>query len=182
MNVDKTSIDGVLIITPGVFKDDRGFFMETYNKNKFDEIGITENFHQDNHSCSSKNTLRGLHFQTTPGQSKLLRCIRGTVFDVAVDIRIDSPTFGKWAAVELSDENKKMFYMPVGIAHGFCVLSDMAEVVYKVSNVYNAETEAGIAWNDPDINIDWPTKAPILSDRDKNNQSLAEYAAAMRKL
>jgi dTDP-4-dehydrorhamnose 3,5-epimerase len=181
MTVDKTTIDGLLIITPGIFEDERGFFMETYNADKFKEIGINHPFYQDNHSKSAKDILRGLHFQSKPGQAKLIRAISGTIWDVAVDIRENSPTFGKWFAVELSAENKKMFYIPTGFAHGFCVLSDIAEVCYKVSNVYIAETECGIAWDDPDLAIDWPVKTPLLSERDKSNPTLKEYIALKSK-
>lgn len=175
MKTIETPIKGLLIIEPDVFADDRGFFMESYNEQKFHALGIMDTFRQDNHSRSVKNTLRGLHFQTRPGQSKLVRAVRGAVWDVAVDIRPDSPTLGRYYAVELSEENKRMFYIPVGFAHGFCVLTDMAEFVYKCSNVYIGETEAGIAWNDPGIGIDWPVNEPILSKRDQSNQSLKEF-------
>lgn len=168
-------IEGLLVIEPDVFGDNRGFFLESYNKDKFHEIGISDDFLQDNHSKSVKNTLRGLHFQTSPGQVKLVRCVVGKIWDVVVDIRPESSTFGKWIGVELSKDNKKIFYVPVGFAHGFVVLSESAEVLYKVSSVYNPKTEAGIAWDDPDLMIDWKTDSPVLSERDKNNQSFAEY-------
>lgn len=168
-------IEGLLVIEPDVFGDNRGFFLESYNKDKFHEIGISDDFLQDNHSKSVKNTLRGLHFQTSPGQVKLVRCVVGKIWDVVVDVRPESSTFGKWIGVELSKDNKKIFYVPVGFAHGFVVLSESAEVLYKVSSVYNPKTEAGIAWDDPDLMIDWKTDSPVLSERDKNNQSFAEY-------
>ncbi len=175
MQVEKFGIDGLALITPDVFGDNRGFFMESYNIDKFKAIGITDVFVQDNHSRSVKNTLRGLHFQTEPGQAKLLRCVRGVIWDVAVDIRPNSPTFGQWYGVELSEDNKKIFYIPIGFAHGFCVLSEEADVLYKVSSVYNGKTEDGIAWDDPDFAVKWPVNTPVLSDRDLGNQSFADY-------
>jgi len=175
MKVEKTSISGPLIIYPDVFEDPRGYFYESYNADKFKEMGIIESFNQSNHSKSVKGTLRGLHFQVSPGQSKLVRVIRGSVWDVAVDIRPSSKTFGKWHAVELNEENRMIYYVPVGFAHGFCVLSETTEFLYKVSSVYNPKTESGIAWDDPDINIEWPIKSPLLSERDMKNQSLKEF-------
>lgn len=179
MKVEELSISGLKLITPDVFGDNRGFFMESYNQEKFGAIGIHTVFVQDNHSRSVKNTLRGLHFQRHPGQTKLVRCVRGSVWDVAVDIRLNSPTFGKWQAVELSEENKQMFFIPAGFAHGFCVLSEEADFLYKVSSVYNGETEAGIAWDDPKIAVEWPIKEPVLSQRDLSNQSLDEFKRAV---
>lgn len=175
MDTKTTNIEGVRIIIPDVISDDRGFFMESYNREKFAALGIRDDFPQDNHSQSVQNTLRGLHFQTQPGQAKLIRAIRGRIWDVAVDIRPDSPTFKQWTACELSEENKQMFYVPNGCAHGFCVLSEIAEVAYKVSSLYNPETEAGISWNDQTINIDWPISNPLLSNRDMNNPTLEEF-------
>jgi len=151
-----TSIDGVCIIEPTVFGDERGYFMETYEKSDFEEIGITGEFVQDNQSRSKKGVLRGLHFQSKHSQAKVVRCIRGEVFDVAVDLRPGSETYGKWEGVILSEENKKMFYIPRGFAHGFLVLSDVAEFCYKVDNIYDHENEGGLKWNDEDVNIVWP--------------------------
>ena len=153
----ETSIKGLYIIEPTVFGDDRGYFMETYNKKDFEEIGLTYEFVQDNQSKSKKGVLRGLHFQTENSQAKLVRCISGEVFDVAVDLRLGSKTYGKWEAVILSGENKKMFMIPKGFAHGFLVLSDEAEFTYKCDDYYNPKAEAGILWNDEDIGIKWPT-------------------------
>ena len=153
---EKTPLEGVVIITPQVFGDSRGYFMETYKKGLFAEAGITKEFVQDNESSSTKGVLRGLHFQKNHTQGKLVRVTRGRVFDVAVDVRPGSKTFGQWTGVELSEENKKMFYVPEGFAHGFLVLSDMAEFVYKCTDVYDPASEGGIPWNDPDINVEWP--------------------------
>lgn len=173
----KCKIDGLVIIEPSVFGDDRGFFMETYSKKVFTENGISVEFVQDNHSRSTKGVLRGLHFQKPPfAQDKLVRCTRGEVLDVAVDIRRDSPTFGQYEAVLLTEENKKMFFIPQGFAHAFLVLSDIADFQYKCSNFYNKESEGGLLYNDPAIAIDWPKLDIdlILSDKDKLWPSLAE--------
>lgn len=151
-----TSIDGVCIIEPTVFGDERGYFMETYEKSDFEEIGIKGDFVQDNQSRSKKGVLRGLHFQKKHSQAKIVRCIKGKVFDVAVDLRPGSKTYGKWEGVVLSEENKKMFYIPRGFAHGFLVLSDIAEFCYKVDNIYDHDSEGGLQWNDEDIKIIWP--------------------------
>ena len=151
-----TKINGVYIIEPTVFGDERGYFMETYEMSDFKEIGINGEFVQDNQSKSKKGVLRGLHFQKKNSQAKLVRCIKGEVFDVAVDLRPGSKTYGKWEGVILSEENKKMFYIPRGFAHGFLVLSDVAEFCYKVDNIYDHESEGGLQWNDPDVAIDWP--------------------------
>jgi dTDP-4-dehydrorhamnose 3,5-epimerase len=175
MIVEKTPLSGLLVIQPDVFEDNRGFFYESYNENKFRDIGVSEVFRQDNHSRSVQGTLRGLHFQMKPGQAKLVRAIRGAVWDVAVDIRPSSPTCGKWFAVELSERNRTMFYIPAGFAHGFCVLSETAEFVYKCSSVYDGKTESGIAWNDPEIAVKWPLDNPVLSARDQQNQSFRDY-------
>ncbi len=147
--------------------------METYKMPDFVAAGIKANFVQDNHSCSAKGNLRGLHYQNPPfAQGKLVRAVRGEIFDVAVDIRKGSPTWGKWVGVILSEENKNILYVPAGLAHGFCVLSEIAEVIYKTTNVYSAESEAGIIWNDEDLNIEWPVKEPILSEKDEKLPSL----------
>ncbi len=170
MKKENTSLDGVYIITPQVFGDHRGWFTETYNAEKFKEIGIDTVFVQDNHSYSAqKGTLRGLHFQNAPmAQTKLLRCIRGKILDVAVDLRKGSPNYKKWVAVELSEENKKMIYIPKGFAHGFLTLSEDVEVQYKVDNFYSREHDRSVRFNDPEIGVDWGTDSPILSDKDLN--------------
>ena len=163
----RLEIPEVILIEPRVFQDERGFFKETYKYSEFAAFGITERFVQDNHSRSVKGVLRGLHYQNPPkAQGKLVRVIVGGIFDVAVDIRVGSPTYGKWVGVKLSAENKRMLYIPPGFAHGFCVLSDVAEVVYKVTEEYAPECEAGIIWNDPEIGIAWPIERPILSPKD----------------
>lgn len=169
-NFIKTSIDGVIIVEPTAFGDSRGYFMETYQKEDFIKGGITVDFVQDNQSMSTKGVLRGLHFQKQFSQSKLVRCIRGAVFDVAVDLRPDSKTYGKWEGVVLSAENKKQFFIPKNFAHGFLVLSDEAEFVYKVDDFYHPNDEGGLMWNDPDIAIEWPIEEGMeikLSDKDK---------------
>lgn len=169
-NFIKTSIDGVIIVEPTAFGDSRGYFMETYQKEDFIKGGITVDFVQDNQSMSTKGVLRGLHFQKQFSQSKLVRCIRGAVFDVAVDLRPDSETYGKWEGVVLSAENKKQFFIPKNFAHGFLVLSDEAEFVYKVDDFYHPNDEGGLMWNDPDIAIEWPIEEGMeikLSDKDK---------------
>ncbi|MDH4068468.1 MAG: dTDP-4-dehydrorhamnose 3,5-epimerase [Dehalococcoidia bacterium] len=169
----RLGIPAVVLVEPKVLEDGRGFFMETYKMPDFIAAGIEGNFVQENHSRSSKGVLRGLHYQHPPfAQGKLVRVVRGEVIDVAVDIRKGSPTWGKWVGVILSEENKRIIYVPESFAHGFCVLSDVAEVVYKTTNVYSPESEAGIIWNDEDLSIDWPVKEPIVSDRDRNLPSL----------
>lgn len=171
----KLEIPEVILIKPKVFKDERGFFMENYKYSEFADFGIKDNFMQDNHSKSVKNVLRGLHFQKLPkSQAKLVRCTNGEIFDVAVDIRKESPTFGKWVGEVLSEENKKMLYIPIGFAHGFCVLSKEAEINYKSSNEYSPENEGAITWNDSTINIKWPIENPIISEKDRINKSLEE--------
>lgn len=168
IKVTKLPIEGLYIIEPAVHGDERGYFMETYNQNDFKEEGLDYTFVQDNQSMSVKGVLRGLHFQKEYPQSKLVRVIKGKVFDVAVDIRKGSKTYGQWYGVELSDENKKQFLISEGFAHGFVVLSDTAEFCYKVTDFYHPGDEGGIAWDDPDIGIDWPLKDNlILSDKDK---------------
>jgi len=163
----RLEIPGVVLVDPKVFGDERGYFMETYKMPDFAAAGIAESFVQDNHSRSARGVLRGLHYQNPPfAQGKLVRVVKGEVFDVAVDIRRGSPTWGRWLGVVLSEENKKSLYLPPGLAHGFCVLSDIADVVYKTTNVYSAESEAGIIWNDKALNIDWPVERPVLSDKD----------------
>lgn len=165
-NFEETSIKGVFTIEPTVFGDNRGYFMETYNYEEFKAAGLDMIFVQDNQSKSKKGVLRGLHFQKKYPQGKLVRVIKGEVFDVAVDLRAGSETYGKWYGVILSDENKKQFYVPEGFAHGFLVLSDEAEFVYKCTEVYHPEDEGGIRWDDPEINVDWKIKDPMISEKD----------------
>lgn len=175
--INETSIKGVYIIEPTVFGDDRGYFMETYNQNEFKESGLDLNFVQDNQSKSTKGVLRGLHFQYNHPQGKLVRVINGEVFDVAVDLRKNSPTYGKWEGVILSESNKKQFYIPEGFAHGFLVLSDEAEFTYKCTDFYDPDDEGGILWNDPEIGINWPLKNiedVKLSEKDENWKSMDE--------
>jgi len=176
MTVEKTPIDDVLVFTPSMFGDERGFFVETYRKDTMKELGLDVEFVQDNHSGSAKNVLRGLHFQWEPPMGKIMRVTRGSAFLVAVDIRKNSKTLGKWFGVEVSAENRKQVYAPAGFARGFCVLSDYAEVQYKCTGVYTStKAESGILWNDPAIGIDWPTTNPILSEKDAKAQTLAEW-------
>nr|WP_304187168.1 dTDP-4-dehydrorhamnose 3,5-epimerase [Hafnia alvei] len=172
MNVIKTEIPDVLIFEPKVFGDERGFFFESFNQKVFEEaVGYPVHFVQDNHSKSSKGVLRGLHYQLAPfAQGKLVRCVAGEVFDVAVDIRKDSETFGKWVGVNLSAENKRQLWIPEGFAHGFLTLSDAAEFLYKTTNYYNPEMERGIIWNDPMLSIEWGESLNVvLSNKDLNN-------------
>ncbi len=162
------SPEGLIVITPYVFNDERGFFMETFRADEFEKVGIKEEFIQDNQSRSVKGVIRGLHFQVDPHeQSKLVRCIRGEVFDVAVDMRKKSDSFGKWFGVVLSEENKKMLYIPTGFAHGYSTLSEEAEVLYKVDEFYSKDDERGIVYNDPKIAVDWRVSSPIVSTKDK---------------
>ncbi len=174
MQVSKTPIDGLLTIKPKIFADPRGMFYEVYSENRYEEHGIPC-FVQDNHSVSKKGVLRGLHYQVNPGQGKLVRVTRGEVFDVAVDIRKQSPTYGKWWGLSLSETNNFQLYIPIGFAHGFCVLSESAEVLYKCSDYYSPENERGILWNDPDLAIDWPVKDPILSEKDAVYPLFSEF-------
>ncbi len=177
-------IEGLKVIEPAVFGDARGYFMETYNYNDFAEAGIDCTFVQDNQSASAKGVLRGLHFQIDYPQDKLVRVVKGEVFDVAVDLRGGSPTFGKWYGIRLSEENKKQFFIPKNFAHGFLVLSDYAEFCYKVTDFYHPNDEGGILWNDEEIGVEWPMpegmsgEELILSDKDKVQKSFAEYKAA----
>lgn len=176
-NFIKTEIDGVYIIETTVFGDSRGYFMETYNYNDFKAAGLDMEFVQDNQSKSKKGVLRGLHFQKAHSQGKLVRVIKGEVFDVAIDIRKNSKTFGKWVGVILSEQNKRQFYIPEGFAHGFLVLSDETEFCYKCTDFYHPEDEGGIAWDDPDIGIKWPLEGIdeiILSEKDRNRKRLNE--------
>ena len=174
MKVVETSLPGVLIIEPKIFPDARGFFVETYNKDRYVNNGILPEFVQDNLSFSTRGVLRGLHYQNPHAQGKLVYVLQGEVWDVAVDIRRDSPQFGQWTAVTLSSENKKQFYIPPGFAHGFCVLSETALFTYKCTDLYHPECDGGVRWDDPAIGIQWPISDPILSDKDKNLPLLGE--------
>lgn len=179
---EATEINGVYLIKPDVFADDRGFFFETYNQEKFKALGFIETFLQDNHSFSKKGVLRGLHFQFPPKPMvKLVRCSRGRLFDVVVDMRQTSPTFKKWFGVELSAENKNFLFIPEGCAHGFYALED-CELLYKCSNVFQKELDGGFAWNDPEINVLWPLEGELfLSERDKNQPAFASIVAGVNR-
>ena len=167
MKKRETKLPGVLLLEPRVFGDDRGFFLESYNERVFAELGIRDKFVQDNHSCSSRNVLRGLHYQIQQPQGKLIRCISGEIFDVAVDLRRQSPTFGQWVGETLSAANRRLLWIPPGFAHGFMVLSEAAEVLYKATDFYAPKHERTLLWNDPAIHIDWPHSGePILSEKD----------------
>ena len=174
MNIIATELPGVLIVEPKVFPDARGFFVETYNKERYAACGITVDFVQDNLSFSSRGVLRGLHYQNPHAQGKLVYVLQGEVWDVAVDIRPGSPQFGRWTAVTLSSDNKRQFYIPPGFAHGFCGLSETALFTYKCTDLYHPECDGGIRWDDPDIGIAWPVAAPLLSDKDKKQQLLKD--------
>jgi len=174
MKVDKCKLEGVLLVTPQVFGDDRGFFMETYNQQKAKDLGLPDTFVQDNHSKSSKGVLRGLHYQAPQWQGKLVRVVSGEIYDVAVDIRDGSPTFGEWVGFTLNADNKQQLYVPEGFAHGFVVTSDTAEVVYKCTSLYEPSQEGSVLWNDPEIGIDWPIDEPLLSQKDMVGQKLAD--------
>lgn len=177
MKTTKTKLDGVVIIEPDVFGDNRGFFMESWNKKKLEEAGLFYDFVQDNHSKSTvKGTLRGIHFQKgDKAQAKLVRCVKGAVLDVAVDLRKNSSTFKQWVSVELSAENKKQLLIPRGFGHGFVTLTDDVEFLYKADNFYAPEADAGIRWNDPDIGVEWGIENPILSEKDKKNPFLKDF-------
>lgn len=176
MKVVETALPGVLIIKPRVFGDSRGFFIESYQVERYREAGIELPFVQDNHSRSGKGVLRGLHFQRTRPQGKLVRVSRGAVWDVAVDVSPRSPTFGRYVGTELNDENHHQLWVPPGYAHGFCVLSDFADFEYKCTDLYFPEDEGALLWNDPDVNIPWPVENPLLSAKDRGNPTLRELA------
>ncbi|MCU1788930.1 dTDP-4-dehydrorhamnose 3,5-epimerase [Pectobacterium polaris] len=177
MQVIDTAIHGAKIVQPKVFGDARGFFLETFEKRRYQEmLDIDLDFVQDNHSRSTKSVLRGLHFQKTNPQGKLVRVVRGEVFDVAVDIRQDSPTYGKWHGVTLSEENKTQFWLPPGLAHGFVVLSDIADFEYKCTDYYDPSDEGCLLWNDPDLSIEWPISTPQLSEKDKLGKLFKDLA------
>lgn len=180
MQVEDLSLPGLKLIRPRVFRDARGFFFESYHEPRFRAAGIDCVFVQDNHSRSVKDTVRGLHYQSSPGQAKLLRVTSGRIFDVAVDIRPDSPTFGKWEGAYLDAEEHAQLFIPVGFAHGFCVTSETADVCYKVTSVYDAATECSIRWDDPDIGVTWPTTTPLLSARDVDAETFKSFADRVR--
>jgi dTDP-4-dehydrorhamnose 3,5-epimerase len=173
-----TEIEGVVMIEPTVHGDERGFFVETFREQELDDLGIQSDFVQDNHSRSAKGVLRGIHMQR--GQAKLVRCARGSVWDVAVDLRPESPTYKRWEGYQLDDVSHLQLFIPAGFGHGFVVLSETADVIYRVSTYYDAELESGIAWDDPEVGIDWPVPDPVLSDRDRNAPRLADVAATLR--
>lgn len=174
MNIRDGRLAGIKIIEPRLFEDSRGFFMESYNAKKLAAHGITMNFVQDNHSSSAKGVLRGLHFQINPGQDKIVRVVSGEVFDVVVDIRRDSPTFGQWESFIISASNHTMVFIPKGFAHGFCALTHNVEFLYKCSEYYAPADERGIIWNDPSIGIEWPISEPVLSDKDTKYPSIKD--------
>jgi dTDP-4-dehydrorhamnose 3,5-epimerase len=169
-----TRLAGVVLVEPRIFPDERGYFLETYSQSRYGELGIDADFVQDNHSRSHAGAIRGIHFQSDPGQPKLVRCSRGRVFDVVVDVRRSSPTFGQWESFELDDVTHRQLYVPVGFAHGLQALSDDVDFVYKVGSYYDPATEVGIAWDDPDLAIPWPVAPAIVSERDRANPRLAE--------
>ena len=176
MKVTAAKIPGLLIIDPVVHGDARGFFVETYSRDRYAEAGVSGDFVQDNLSSSRRGILRGLHLQHPRGQGKLCSVIEGEVFDVAVDVRIGSPTFGKWDGVTLSSDNKRQLYIPPGFAHGLCIVSERALFSYKCTDFYSVENEIGVAWNDEDIGIEWPIDAPLLSDKDRANPKLRDIS------
>ena len=175
IRIESTHLNGLAVLVPEVFEDQRGFFMETFRADQFQELGLPHEFVQDNHSRSEKGVLRGLHFQWDPPMAKLMRVTYGTAFLVAVDIRKDSPTLGQWYGLEASAQNKKQVYAPTGFARGFCVLSDFAEIQYKCTGIYNPKGESGIRWDDSDIGIEWPIQNPTLSPKDAQAQTLSEW-------
>ncbi|MEA2446159.1 MAG: dTDP-4-dehydrorhamnose 3,5-epimerase [Thermoleophilales bacterium] len=180
MRISPTRLDGPLIVEADVHGDARGFFAETYRASVFAEHGVDHEWVQDNHSRSSRGVVRGMHFQTEPGQAKLIRVTRGAILDVAVDLRLGSPTFGEWEAIELSDENMRQLYVPIGFAHGFCVTSEVADVVYKCSWYYVPETEAGFKFDDPEVGIEWPADIELQpSQRDIDAPLLSEIRASL---
>jgi dTDP-4-dehydrorhamnose 3,5-epimerase len=172
----ETRLEGLVLIEPDAFADSRGFFLETFRRDEYRELGIEVDFVQDNHSRSGLGALRAFHFQLEPGQAKLVRAARGEIHDVVVDLRRASPTYREHEAFELSDTNHRQLFVPIGFAHGFCVTSDVADVTYKVSSYYDAATERGIAFDDPDLGVEWPVDDPLVSERDRTNPRLAEIA------
>lgn len=178
IGIESTELEDVLVLLPEVFQDSRGFFMETFREDQFKAFGLPHHFVQDNHSRSAKDVVRGLHFQWDPPMGKLMRVSQGRAFLVAVDIRKDSPNLGKWVGVEASAENRRQVWAPAGFARGFCVLSDYADIQYKCTGLYNPKAESGIRWDDPEIGIQWPSKKPLLSDKDQKAQTLKEWLAS----
>jgi len=174
-----TELQGLLLFEASANEDPRGFLSESWRKDLMTELGIDYEFVQENHSRSIKGTLRGIHFQTEPGQAKLVRCARGTILDVAVDLRRGSPTYRQWEGFELSDTNRRQLLVPIGFGHAFCVLSDEADVIYKLSSYYDPDTERGIAWDDPEVDIEWPAIPRLVSDRDENAPKLSEIAETL---
>ena len=174
IKVKSTSLEGFLIVEPNCYKDDRGFFLETYQEDIYKAAGITDKFVQDNQSRSIKGVIRGMHFQVKRPQAQIVTVMRGCIFDVGVDLRQNSSTFGQWYGVELSDVGQRQVYMAPGIAHGFCVLSDFADLLYKVSRFYDPDDECGMVWNDSEVNIDWPSITPLIHQRDATYQSLSQ--------
>jgi dTDP-4-dehydrorhamnose 3,5-epimerase len=174
-----TKLDGVVLVEPQVHGDERGFMVESYSRDAWAALGVDAEFVQHNHSRSARGTLRGIHFQTEPGQAKLVRCARGEILDVAVDLRRGSPTYGQWEAHLLDDVKHRQLFVPIGFGHGFAVLSDVADVTYLVSSLYDPATEAGIAWDDPDVAVEWAVTDPLLSERDKTAPHLTEIAASL---
>jgi dTDP-4-dehydrorhamnose 3,5-epimerase len=177
LNIRETTLPGVLLIEPEVFGDDRGFFMETYRLDEFRAKGIGDVFVQDNHSRSARGVLRGLHYQEPNAQGKLVRCTRGAIYDVAVDIRRGSPSFGRWVGIDLTEANKLMLWIPPGFAHGFCAMEEGSDLVYKCTTVYDPAADRAILWNDPEIGIEWPITEPVLSGKDAAAPRLAEALA-----
>jgi dTDP-4-dehydrorhamnose 3,5-epimerase len=175
----ETELEGVVLLEPQVHGDERGFMVETYRRDEWGRLGVDAEFVQQNHSRSSRGTLRGLHFQTDPGQAKLVRCARGAILDVAVDLRRGSPTFGRWEGHRLDDERHRQLFVPVGFGHGFAVLSEVADVTYLLSSIYDPATEAGIVWDDPEVGVEWGVEEPLLSERDKAAPRLSEVAAEL---
>ena len=175
----ETEIPDLALIEPEVHGDERGFMVETFRTGAWRDLGVRAEFVQENHSRSGRGILRGLHFQTDPGQAKLVRCARGRIWDVVVDLRRESATYRRWEGHELDDEHHRQLFVPIGFAHGFCVVSEIADVAYKLSSYYDPATEAGIAWDDPDVGIEWPIADPVLSERDRGAPQLAEVAAAL---
>ena len=171
VKIESEHLNGIVVVVPEVFQDERGFFMEVFRSDQFKELGLPDRFVQDNHSRSQKGVLRGLHFQWHPPMGKLMRVTYGSAYLVAVDIRKGSPTLGKWFGITISAENKKQVWAPAGFARGFCVLSDSAEIQYKCTGIYNNKGESGILWNDPEIGVQWPVKDPVLSQKDQKAQN-----------
>jgi dTDP-4-dehydrorhamnose 3,5-epimerase len=179
VKIESRFLEDVIVLVPDIFQDSRGFFLESFREDQFKTLGLPTNFVQDNHSCSSKGVIRGLHFQWDPPMSKLMRVTRGSAFLVAVDIRKGSPTLGKWAGVLASRENRRQVWAPPGFARGFCALSDLTEIQYKCTGIYNPKTESGILYNDPDIGVEWPiTTGVLVSDKDQKAQTLAHWLAS----